>query len=152
MPAGRDGPGPQERGAVLAPMHIPRYLKILELKPGASLEETKQAYKDLASVWHPDRFSGNPRLKRKAEEKMKELNRAYEALLRDFESRESEPGRPDRGGHNSFQRQSSRHRSSTEAAFELGTEGLLRACHSIYAAARRFLAQEERAGDKGKKA
>ncbi len=57
-----------------------RYYEILELKPGASPEEVKQAYKDLVSVWHPDRFSHNPRLQQKAQEKLKEINRAYEAI------------------------------------------------------------------------
>jgi hypothetical protein len=57
-----------------------RYYEILDLKPGASPEEVKQAYKDLVSVWHPDRFSHNPRLQQKAQEKLKEINQAYEEI------------------------------------------------------------------------
>lgn len=57
-----------------------RYYEILELNPGASFEEVKQAYKDLVKVWHPDRFSQDPRLQRKAQEKLKEINQAYEKL------------------------------------------------------------------------
>jgi curved DNA-binding protein CbpA len=34
----------------------------------------------LANVWHPDRFVGNPRLQKKAEEKLKEINAAYEYI------------------------------------------------------------------------
>jgi hypothetical protein len=56
--------------------------EILGLKPGASLEELKRAYRDLAQVWHPDRFPGNPRLQGKAQEKLKDINAAYEQLLR----------------------------------------------------------------------
>jgi len=55
--------------------------KILELESGSSPDELKQAYRDLVNVWHPDRFFGNPRLKEKAEEKLKEVNTAYETIL-----------------------------------------------------------------------
>lgn len=57
-----------------------RYYEILELEPGASPEEVKRAYRDLAKVWHPDRFSHDPPLQQKAQEKLKEINRAYEKL------------------------------------------------------------------------
>ena len=59
---------------------IYRCVEILGLKPGASEEEVNQAYRDLANVWHPDRFGGNSRLQKKAEEKMKEINAAYEYI------------------------------------------------------------------------
>ena len=60
---------------------IDRYVEILGLHPGASQEEVTQAYKDLVNVWHPDRFSNNLRLQKKAEEKLKEINAAYESIL-----------------------------------------------------------------------
>ncbi len=56
------------------------YYRLLGLNPGASEEEIKEAYKDLIKVWHPDRFSNDPRLKEKANEKLKEINSAYEIL------------------------------------------------------------------------
>jgi len=59
---------------------IDRCFGMLGLKPGASQEELSQAYRDLANVWHPDRFVGNPRLQKKAEEKIKEINAAYEYI------------------------------------------------------------------------
>lgn len=59
---------------------IAQYYKILELENGATFEEVKQAYKDLATVWHPDRFCNNARLQQKAQDKLKELNQAYEQL------------------------------------------------------------------------
>ncbi len=59
---------------------IDRCFGMLGLKPGASQEEVTQAYRDLANVWHPDRFTGNPRLQRKAEEKIKEINSAYQCI------------------------------------------------------------------------
>jgi len=62
------------------PEKISRCIEILGLKPDASQEEVNQAYRDLAKVWHPDRFVGNPRLQKKAEEKLKEINAAYEYI------------------------------------------------------------------------
>jgi DnaJ-class molecular chaperone len=59
---------------------IAQYYRILELENGATFEEVKQAYKDLATVWHPDRFCNNARLQQKAQDKLKELNQAYEQL------------------------------------------------------------------------
>jgi curved DNA-binding protein CbpA len=55
-------------------------LAVLGLTPGATLAEIKQARTDLVKVWHPDRFSHDARLKVKAEEKLKEINAAYEWL------------------------------------------------------------------------
>jgi len=57
-----------------------QYYGTLGLKPGASLKEVEEAYKDLANVWHPDRFAHDPRLQKKAQEKMKEINEAYQKL------------------------------------------------------------------------
>ena len=61
-------------------MEIKKCFEILELDPNASVDEAKQAYKDIVNVWHPDRFSHNSRLKEKAEEKLKEINVAYETV------------------------------------------------------------------------
>lgn len=61
-------------------MDIWRCYEILEIEPDASPEQVKQGYKDLVCVWHPDRFSHNPRLREKAEEKLKEVNLAYEIV------------------------------------------------------------------------
>lgn len=56
-------------------------LNKLGLPPNATLKEIKQAYKDLVTVWHPDRFANNPRLHDKASEKLKELNVAYNEVM-----------------------------------------------------------------------
>ena len=57
-----------------------RYYEILGLEPDCSSEEVKQAWRDLAQVWHPDRFPANDRLQKKAQDKLKEINEAFEGL------------------------------------------------------------------------
>jgi hypothetical protein len=54
--------------------------RLLEVPADVSLATLKQAYKDLVLVWHPDRFSDHPRLQKKAEEKLKCINLAYQEL------------------------------------------------------------------------
>lgn len=54
--------------------------RVLEVAPGASLEEVREAWRDLVQVWHPDRFRANSRLHEKAEERLKKINLAYETL------------------------------------------------------------------------
>jgi hypothetical protein len=54
--------------------------RALDLEAGASLEEVKQARRDLAKVWHPDRFPNDPKMQRKANEKLKDINQAYAEL------------------------------------------------------------------------
>ncbi len=57
-----------------------KYYELLGVAPGASIQELKAAHRDLAKVWHPDRFSHDPRLQQKAQEKLKEINEAYDQL------------------------------------------------------------------------
>jgi hypothetical protein len=54
--------------------------ELLGVKPGVSSRELKAAHRDLAKVWHPDRFVHDPRLQEKAQEKLKEINEAYELV------------------------------------------------------------------------
>ena len=61
-------------------MDIRKSFEILEIGINATEDEARQAYKDLVAVWHPDRFSHNPRLKKKAEGKLKEANLAHETV------------------------------------------------------------------------
>ncbi len=61
--------------------------QILGVPEDASPEEVRQAYRDLAVVWHPDRFSGNPRLEARATEMLKQINAAYGMVKAFHESR-----------------------------------------------------------------
>lgn len=54
------------------------YYEILEVSVNASSEVIKNAYRALSKKYHPDRFKGN---KSFAEEKLKEINLAYETLI-----------------------------------------------------------------------
>lgn len=65
--------------------------QLLEVDAGASQPEIKQAYKDLAKVWHPDRFTDDPRLQQKAEEKLKRINAAY-AFLKTYDPKSAQNG------------------------------------------------------------
>jgi DnaJ domain len=58
-----------------------KYYELLGVAPGASMQELKTSHRDLAKVWHPDRFAHDPRLQQKAQEKLKEINEAYDQLV-----------------------------------------------------------------------
>jgi|SRR5947209_6690972 len=53
---------------------------VLEVQITASFHEIKEAYRILASVWHPDRFQPGTKQHERATERLKEINAAYEVL------------------------------------------------------------------------
>lgn len=55
--------------------------EVLGIKPGASQDEIKSAYRKLIKKYHPDQYTDNP-LKELAQEKMIEINEAYDALTK----------------------------------------------------------------------
>lgn len=55
--------------------------EVLGIKSGASQDEIKSAYRKLIKQYHPDKFIDNP-LKNLAEEKMIEINQAYDSLTK----------------------------------------------------------------------
>ncbi len=76
-------------------MDIDKYYEILEVNKSASPEQVRQAYKDLVNIWHPDRVSNNDRLKQKAEDKLKEINIAYEKVNSYLSSQERQEAKTD---------------------------------------------------------
>lgn len=54
---------------------------VLGVSPNATDDEVKKAYRDLARKYHPDNYVDNP-LADLAQEKMKEINEAYESITR----------------------------------------------------------------------
>ena len=53
--------------------------QVLGVPSTATDEEVKKAYRDLARKYHPDNYHDNP-LADLAQERMKEINEAYEAV------------------------------------------------------------------------
>lgn len=54
--------------------------EVIGVKEGSNKEEIKRAYRESAKKYHPDQYGNNP-LKDLAEEKMRELNEAYDFLM-----------------------------------------------------------------------
>ena len=62
--------------------------QILGVNQNATDEQIKQAYKELARKYHPDNYANNP-LSDLAEDKMKEINEAYDAIINQRKGRTS---------------------------------------------------------------
>lgn len=70
-------------------MTIEEAYKILNVNQNSSEEEIKAAYKKLVKKYHPDFYQNNP-LASLAEEKLKEINEAYEILTGYFKNKEKQ--------------------------------------------------------------
>lgn len=58
--------------------------KILEVNSNASIDEIKKAYRKMAKKYHPDKLRGqDPAMIKGAEEKFREVQKAYETLIRE---------------------------------------------------------------------
>ncbi len=112
-------------------MQFKRCFEVLEISPGCSLEEVKQAYRDAVAVWHPDRFSGNPRLEAKAEVRLKEINTAYETLIANWPQANTEAQKEEAGSG-----------IDAEAVAETATKAVLHACHLLYKSIKKLKGQE----------
>lgn len=55
--------------------------EVLGVRQGASDHEIRTAYKELVKKYHPDKYQNNP-LSDLAEEKLQEINEAYDMLMR----------------------------------------------------------------------
>ncbi len=57
-------------------------LQVLGLKQGASPDEVRLAYRELAQMLHPDKFGDNKKLRARAEQQMRIMNEARDVLLK----------------------------------------------------------------------
>lgn len=128
-------------------MDIRKSLEILELDHLPTLDEAKQAYKDLVNVWHPDRFNENARLRERAEKKLKEINLAYETVetyliskraRKRVQVENSAPGSGFKSRRNPYEDCSG---GTTEAVFEAGTFFILNAWSRLSDTVRRFVGE-----------
>ena len=62
--------------------------KILGVAPDATDEQIKAAYRDLARKYHPDNYANNP-LADLAQEKMKQINEAYDTITKQRKASQS---------------------------------------------------------------
>ena len=146
-------------------MDIQQCFDVLEIGSNASIDEVKQAYKDMVNIWHPDRFTNNPRLKQKAEDKLKEINKAYEMMQPFLRTGKQHPDTVPYEKSNSAAEVStnaSRSKSSyksgnetgakdtTEAFFEKGTGIVLSLFSYLSSAIRRVVAEVKIELDQGK--
>lgn len=72
--------------------------KVLGVSSTATDEEVKQAYRKLAKKYHPDQYAGNP-LQEVADEKMKEINEAYDTIV---EQRKNGSNNQNYGGYSGY--------------------------------------------------
>lgn len=65
--------------------------EVLGIKEGTNAEGIKKAYKDLVKKYHPDQYQNNP-LSDLAEEKLKEINEAYDYLTKKAQANNGSSG------------------------------------------------------------
>ncbi len=70
--------------------------RVLEVGEGASAEEIRSAYMLLVNVWHPDRFTHEPRLQARASERIQSINDAFARIRTAPLRAPREAGRPER--------------------------------------------------------
>ena len=75
----------RQRQATEARQNDVQFYAVLGLEPGADMETIKKSYRQLSMKYHPDKVSHlGDEFKKVAEEKMKEINAAYDFFKRKF--------------------------------------------------------------------
>lgn len=72
--------------------------EVLGVRQNASEDEIKAAYRELVKKYHPDKYQNNP-LSDLAEEKLQEVNEAYEALMKNQTNNNYNAQNNNRGGN-----------------------------------------------------
>ena len=73
--------------------------EVLGVSRNASIYEIKKAYKELSSKYHPDSYVGNP-LSSLAEEKFKQVQEAYDAIMKEKNGDYNYAGNYNNNGYN----------------------------------------------------
>lgn len=75
--------------------------KVLGVSRNATDEEIKKAYRELARKYHPDNYVNNP-LSDLVEEKMKEINEAYDQIQKERSETRYSGGSSGNGGYSTY--------------------------------------------------
>lgn len=112
--------------------------KVLDIKHGASYDEIKKAYRELAKKYHPDKYQNNP-LADLAEEKMREINEAYDTLMKnaggsyEYQSYSEQSYDNSNASKGQYQRQQqSNSQSEQKARYQYGAEAELEQKVRVY--------------------
>ena len=73
--------------------------EVLGVSRNASIDEIKKAYKELSRKYHPDSYVGNP-LSSLAEEKFKQVQEAYDAIMKEKNGDYNYAGNYNNNGYN----------------------------------------------------
>ena len=73
--------------------------EVLGVSRNASLDEIKKAYRELSRKYHPDSYVGNP-LSSLAEEKFKQVQEAYDAIMKEKNGDYNYAGNYNNNGYN----------------------------------------------------
>ncbi len=75
--------------------------EVLGIREGASEDEIKKAYREMVKKYHPDQYQDNP-LSKLAEEKLREINEAYDYLMKNTAPRQETNFNRNAGGNNGW--------------------------------------------------
>jgi curved DNA-binding protein CbpA len=99
--------------------------EILGVSHDASLDQVKESYRALAKKYHPDNYADSP-LKDLAEEKMSEVNAAYDTVISDIKRRgQTQGGNQGFYQQNGYQYQQSYADSSLSDVRRMLSQGLV---------------------------
>ncbi len=76
--------------------------KVLGISRDATDEQIKEAYREMAKKYHPDNYQGSP-IADLANEKMKEVNEAYDQITNERKNRKHGGSSSAKGTYNSYQ-------------------------------------------------
>lgn len=105
--------------------------EVLGIREGASSAEVRAAYKSLVKKYHPDQYRNNP-LSDLADEKMKEINAAYDQI-----SKQQRSGQ--QGGNYQRNNQQTYHQSQSQSNQQQGQYNQIR----VYLQRRQFVMAEQ---------